>query len=885
MQLRRIRVRNVRSYESGDLTLGPGTTLLSGDVGSGKTSLLYAIEMALFGFAEVDPTYLVRHQAAESEVLLALADDEHRYEFGRKFRRRRRKGREVFELESASFSTDGATTSYSVTEIRQRAISLLGFPDNPNPRAHSDLWRWAVYVPQERMREVLGQEPEERLETVRKALGLEQYRTAAENAQLLAAELRRMADRAEAEARGRDHLLEEQPRLQGDLAAHEAEARTAASALERDVADVQASEALLNELEGRRRALERDRGEEDQLVDRARSDEEGVLRHEAHGRELERETARWTARRAESAQLVERRGQLAEALRDLDERLGRARSEREERTRDLANLSAVEARLLTVEEGLHHARAELERAGTEVASSAEDLGRRIQEGPQKEPPAPTPRTIPEIDRALDEARGRAEGLLGEISRLEHIASENDELRSAGVCPRCHQKVDPSEFAAHFQEITDQLAHERAHLASARAERDHLAEERKARERFDRAHQRWSDLEGARRTARERADRAAAQRSSAARRVSELESVRAADLTERDRLRPRAEGAREALDGLARLEAERGQREKEANAIGVQLDEARGAETALLRLTKEREDWATERHHLDEQRAARQEKLREVRERLAALPGLASEVGAARARRDSARDSAARSERTLERARTLVETGQARLASIEGLLVERLERLETATRHRELAGWFGQTFREAVLTLEHRLLARAQAEFEREFSRFFTILVEDPGLIARCDAGFSPAVEIDGEWTPAEALSGGERTALALAFRLALGQVVRAAGRLKLETLILDEPTDGFSPEQVVRMGELLDGLGLPQVLLVSHEAQLTSIADRVVRVEKEGGRSLLRLPLANEGDAAETEPSAGAPSILPRRRVRSPRLDAPESRSASEAPR
>ena len=99
-------------------------------------------------------------------------------------------------------------------------------------------------------------------------------------------------------------------------------------------------------------------------------------------------------------------------------------------------------------------------------------------------------------------------------------------------------------------------------------------------------------------------------------------------------------------------------------------------------------------------------------------------------------------------------------------------------------------------------------------------------------GFSPAVEIDGEWTPAEALSGGERTALALAFRLALGQVVRAAGRLKLETLILDEPTDGLFAEQVVRMGELLDGLGLPQVLLVSHEAQLTAIADRVVRVEK-----------------------------------------------------
>ncbi|MCI4360372.1 MAG: hypothetical protein L3J91_01575, partial [Thermoplasmata archaeon] len=198
-------------------------------------------------------------------------------------------------------------------------------------------------------------------------------------------------------------------------------------------------------------------------------------------------------------------------------------------------------------------------------------------------------------------------------------------------------------------------------------------------------------------------------------------------------------------------------------------------------------------------------------------------------------------------------------------------LDAATRHRELAQWFGQAFREAVLSLEHRLLARAQSEFEREFSRFFTILVEDPGLIARCDAAFSPAVEIDGEWTPAEALSGGERTALALAFRLALGQVVRGAGRLRLETLILDEPTDGFSPEQVVRMGELLEGLGLPQVLLVSHETQLSAIADRVVRVQKEGGRSQL----------VADETGGGAPSsdvpvpLATRRRTRMPRLDAP----------
>ena len=179
MQLSRLRVKNIRSYESADLAFGSGTTLIAGDVGAGKTSLLYAIEMALFGVAEVNAAYLVRHGAGHAEVSVAFEGGEKRYEIARRFRRLRRKGQETFEAERIRFTVDGAETAYSATELRQRVIDLLGFPDNPSPQAHSDLWRWAVYVPQERMLDILGARPQERLETVRKALGVERYRTAA----------------------------------------------------------------------------------------------------------------------------------------------------------------------------------------------------------------------------------------------------------------------------------------------------------------------------------------------------------------------------------------------------------------------------------------------------------------------------------------------------------------------------------------------------------------------------------------------------------------------------------------------------------------------------------------------------------------------------------
>ncbi|MEM3122138.1 MAG: AAA family ATPase [Candidatus Pacearchaeota archaeon] len=42
-------MRNIRSYENEEITFPMGSVLLSGDIGVGKTSILLAIEFALFG--------------------------------------------------------------------------------------------------------------------------------------------------------------------------------------------------------------------------------------------------------------------------------------------------------------------------------------------------------------------------------------------------------------------------------------------------------------------------------------------------------------------------------------------------------------------------------------------------------------------------------------------------------------------------------------------------------------------------------------------------------------------------------------------------------------------------------------------------------------------
>ncbi|MBS7609652.1 SMC family ATPase, partial [Candidatus Bathyarchaeota archaeon] len=124
------------------------------------------------------------------------------------------------------------------------------------------------------------------------------------------------------------------------------------------------------------------------------------------------------------------------------------------------------------------------------------------------------------------------------------------------------------------------------------------------------------------------------------------------------------------------------------------------------------------------------------------------------------------------------------------------------------------------------------------------LIEDPGKDARVDESFTPIVEQDGYEQDIEYLSGGERTSLALAYRLALNSLVRRTSMaMKSNVLILDEPTDGFSKEQLSKVRDILEELHCPQVILVSHEKEMESFADQVFSVVKEGGESKI-LPQA-----------------------------------------
>ncbi len=82
MILESIQIENIRSIKSLDLTLPPSSMLFYGDVGSGKSSILKAIEFALFGtltHADLSGESILRRGEIKAKVKLTFTIDSKRY--------------------------------------------------------------------------------------------------------------------------------------------------------------------------------------------------------------------------------------------------------------------------------------------------------------------------------------------------------------------------------------------------------------------------------------------------------------------------------------------------------------------------------------------------------------------------------------------------------------------------------------------------------------------------------------------------------------------------------------------------------------------------------------------------------------------------------------
>jgi exonuclease SbcC len=680
MLLKRLFLKNIRTYEQWQIDFPSGTILFEGGIGSGKSTLLLAVEFALFGLGNERGTTLLGLGKNLGEVELEFEAMGRNVKVHRSLVRTK-KGTGVnqgalvaggVKQDECWVEADGRKTSYSPKEMKEAVLKILNYNEPSDPKAKSVIFRYAVYTPQEEMKEILAQPTDQRLQTIRKALRLEEYKVAQDNAHTVSREL---------SSRSR-FLMEETKKLPG--------------------------------IDDERKALDSDIPKLKQRL--AEWDEKITdVQVEIKGHRADEETLR--------AALTE----LLVEVRAVEE-LARARRENESRS------STLKSGLVSKREKVRVLRL---RHDEKVSS-------------QKKPSM----SKEEAEERLSEAKARLAGCMEELGQTNQISRNYSKLIESQVCPTCNQPVDGREYRNRLDEIR------RRNEEIVRARR--IAEQDQVR------------YEGER-------DLAIAYETSA-KEIAEME----------DRIYDNEEQIARDEEELGKIEAQRTnleRRESSAAAAASKYKALKAEYDVNIKKIESLED---------------------------------SEEGLKRERN--------RTELELERKLDRLKELEVKRKEIEGIK-------DRADRLNEYVGWLDGYFSLALERIERSILISANRELDEDLGRLFAFLVEDPTKSVRIDEAFTPIVTQDAYEQEVTNLSGGERTALALAYRLALNRTVqrRAGGSSGL--LILDEPTDGFSKDQIAKMGDLLKELKLQQTIIVSHERELEGAVDHIFRVSKEEGRS------------------------------------------------
>ncbi|MEK6824783.1 MAG: SMC family ATPase, partial [Nanoarchaeota archaeon] len=186
MRIKRLVLKNIRSYKLSEIVFPKGSILLSGDVGAGKTTILLAIEYALFGLQPGQRgSSLLSHNASEGRVELEMEINNDLVLIERTLRR----SSKTINQDYAAITINGTKQELAVTELKLKILELLGYPEEFVKKTNV-LYRYTVYSPQEEMKQIILDDPDSRLDTLRHIFGIDRYRNIQENLALVTVKLR-----------------------------------------------------------------------------------------------------------------------------------------------------------------------------------------------------------------------------------------------------------------------------------------------------------------------------------------------------------------------------------------------------------------------------------------------------------------------------------------------------------------------------------------------------------------------------------------------------------------------------------------------------------------------------------------------------------------------
>ena len=680
MNLKKIVLNNIRSYKSQEIEFPEGNTLLAGDIGSGKTSILLGIEFALFGLQPGQRgSSLLRNGEDAGVVVIEFEVEDKNIVIEITLK----KGKTISQ-DYCSITVDGVKEEIAVTELKNRVLDLLNYPKEFSKKQNL-LYRFTVYTPQEEMKQIIIQDPETRINTLRHVFGIDKYKRILENTSLFSSKLRE-------EIRIKEGMTE---------------------GLEQDQLIIVSKE---NDLEAKHYNL---------------SSVEKELFLKAENRKKIQEE------KEEITKKIEEKIKLQQELEKTEIIISNKKETIDNHSKNILEINSQIS--------------ELEKSSFDE-KKIEFLEKDILSRKEQK-------------RRLNEEKLE---ISSQVNSLENKDLENEELKQrithVEICPTCLQDVSPVYKSNVVNKLESDTSKNNSEIKSLILKKEEL-------------NKKIEDLD-------------------------QSVLVNEKELQELNLLKIKFEGIHEKKSKLKELENSNLLLKNDAKILEQHTVSLVNSISELKKFDK-----VFELKHKDFEEAIREERMAEIK-----VAELKKEIEVFSRQIQELKEKISKTEEIKKQLDYLV----------------------------KLEEWLSKKFVPLISMIEKNVMVKLKVNFSSLFSEWFGMLVSDSFNVQLTD-DFTPIVEYQDYEISYAYLSGGERTAIALAYRLALNQVINSVlSKIKTKDLvILDEPTDGFSDQQLDKMRDVFQQLNVAQMIIVSHEQKMESFVDNVIKIKKEGGISIV----------------------------------------------
>jgi exonuclease SbcC len=853
MIIQRITLNNIRSYRRHPpIELSTGVTLFEGDIGSGKSTILSAIEFALFGLGDIAGTYLLRHGEKTGSVLLEFSVNSKSYKVYRSLGR----SRKSVTQKEGYIVEEGKRTDYSVTEMKTRILEILNFNERPRPRTSSLIYRYAIFTPQEEMKEVLFQPVERRLETLRRAFRVEDYSTIADNASILLNWIDREAEVLKRQTEDIDQKRTSLEEEKQKIAQFKSELKTIQSSLEALQAERKEIEIKIKKLQDQKTEVIKLQTEIPHIEKSLNQKTELIQETEKNIQELKAEF-----------EDIEKAEKLLLTISPQYEELLSCKEEVEELEPSIEEIRELNNEKETLQAAIKSEKKGLEQQIKTTRSTIDKINNWLAKNKPETLEIPTlerqektlqkeVEKIPSVSEELDTLKQTQSAITNEIKttkeRHNQLKAELDDLQEIGIgapCPKCKQELTKKHYENVKQDYVSKTKELEAKISRLTQKKDNLEKEivglkerKKALEetngKLSQIQQELAVLGNKKGTVKEKEEELEENehlvddlsQKLAEEKFAETERKRISDI---ERLLEELVPVQSIYDEIKRKikafdknEIEKKyhtSKEKISKKTKVRMDTTENrskADSLKEQLKKEKQEFEEKKKDFESKKG-----VLDVIEKLEAdKKGLDGQIEKKMGDVIAKGKDIENSKEEVERISGEIETREEQMLKFDELKLYEL--------------WLSDNFIPAVKLIESHMLANINSEFNSLFQKWITHLLEAGDIVVSVDDNFSPHIVQDRYDIDVKSLSGGEKTSVALAYRLALNVMVKKVSEaMQSNLLILDEPTDGFSREQLSRLRDILNDLKCEQVIMVSHESELEGFVDNIFRVTKESGES------------------------------------------------